>query len=457
MGPGWVAGGDVHWHLDDSESHNGTYALKSGEIVCTGTSSISREIEGPAEISFWWKKSKTTGANRLTFSVDGYVQRTCDFNEWKYEQYTMSDNGTHEIEWTFYKKSCYPQSKGEGWIDSVTITEGRTWSESVTGHLDSTSEISGNISRAILILNDNLSELKYCLNGINNSVTGLDEGLIEVNNSVRDLEKGLNDINDNLTGLDEDLIVGVNNSVKGLEECLNEIKDRVTERDERIIGCADAIYIRPSKNLDLTEELNKHVNKTIYLESGVYQAGIVDITTNNILVKSVSELGAVLDGNGKSYNLGLNNTLNVSIEGILLHNSSGGIVINNSSSCHIENNKIVFINGTGVHLSDSDYNIIVRNSIVSNNDMPHSNDIGIWVSKSNHTLILDNTINVYSNNIYINGNSTNNAICDSNNGYVHDNGITYNVTNCRFNIVDQSEYNYYNNYSNFWVYRKCIN
>lgn len=122
MGPGWIYEGDKRWYRT-SEGHNSNYSMKSGDIDCSGTSSIYRYVEGdgkePIEISFWWKKGGTAITN-FTFSVDGRVERTCRSYEWDVESYTIpEDDEMHEIRWDFEKKTCHLQ--GAAWIDNVCI------------------------------------------------------------------------------------------------------------------------------------------------------------------------------------------------------------------------------------------------------------------------------------------------------------------------------------------------
>ena len=120
---GWTYEGAPSWYPDDG-------AIRSGEIDCTGTSSLVRKVKGAGVVSFMWKKDPASGAagkaTKYTFSVDGVLQQTCNSPDWVRDTCSLTDDGkVHELRWDFKKISCYPQSMGAGWLDDVNLLQGR--------------------------------------------------------------------------------------------------------------------------------------------------------------------------------------------------------------------------------------------------------------------------------------------------------------------------------------------
>ncbi len=94
----------------------------SGDISLLGKSLISRVVQGPVDISFWWKIKNPSHAplnlNGLFFLVNGTVQRSCNSTQWIDEYYSIP-NGTSIIEWKLIKTD--PNWEGLGWIDDACI------------------------------------------------------------------------------------------------------------------------------------------------------------------------------------------------------------------------------------------------------------------------------------------------------------------------------------------------
>ena len=120
----WQDCGGSSWYIDPAKGHESRSSLRSGPIECTGISRICREVQGPAEVTFWWQCGPLRqGIGELSFMVDD-TRHVCSSAEWSPISYTVRDNKTHQMTWEYRKIKCYPKDAGGGWIDDVCISSG---------------------------------------------------------------------------------------------------------------------------------------------------------------------------------------------------------------------------------------------------------------------------------------------------------------------------------------------
>lgn len=476
MGPGWYFEGDKRWY-PDSEGHNSSYSMRSGNIECTGTSSIYRNVTGtgiePIKISFWWKKGGSAMSD-FTFSVDGHVEHTCHSYYWVQVECTLpEDKETHELKWDFEKKTCNLQ--GAGWIDDVSIT-----SEQEILGVEAPPETLMYINKNMTYLNSNVSKLKDDVSHINERVELLEDEVSDINNTLTTLEfnvtlgmpgpqgepgpqgppgekgeKGdtgpqglqgetgpqgppgpMGPKGDSLSWTGAwynetnysvlDIVIHERSSYvcivnhTGQEPPNNTCWGLLAKAGEKEISSKTcSVYVTP--NDPLQDIINNSTNKILCLEDGIYDVSPINITTRDITIKSVNRWGAVLDGNTSKYILGIDNTSGVYIEGLRLNNSESGILITNSSYCKIEDNHISVSDGYGVYISDgSSINSIIHNLIASDNT-----GCGIGISTSNTNNVIYNVIEPQLGYTFVIDNSSRgNIIFNMNNGKILDNGIT---------------------------------
>jgi len=119
---GWQDCGGSSWYIDPAKGHESRSSLRSGPIECTGISRICREVQGPAEVTFWWQCGPLRqGIGELSFMVDD-TRHVCSSAEWSPISYTVRDNKTHQMTWEYRKIKCYPKDAGGGWIDDLCIS-----------------------------------------------------------------------------------------------------------------------------------------------------------------------------------------------------------------------------------------------------------------------------------------------------------------------------------------------
>ena len=115
------------WCVQSKVTHDGDMALRAGY----GTSSLSCEIVGPAEVSFWWKMNKVKNgwaSNSFGFSIDGsgyygepfeYIQ---DYENWVQVKTNLSA-GVHKLLWRYNDASGndYVYLGDCGWLDELSV------------------------------------------------------------------------------------------------------------------------------------------------------------------------------------------------------------------------------------------------------------------------------------------------------------------------------------------------
>lgn len=115
------------WCVQSKETHEGNRALRAG----CGANSLSCEIVGPAEVSFWWKMNKVThgwASNSFGFSIDGsgyygepfeYIQ---DYANWVQVKTNLSA-GVHKLLWRYHDASGndYVNLGDYGLLDELAV------------------------------------------------------------------------------------------------------------------------------------------------------------------------------------------------------------------------------------------------------------------------------------------------------------------------------------------------
>ena len=118
----WEDCGGSIWNLDYATNHNNSSSLRSGPIENSGTSKICLKLRGPSMVSFWWKSNiNHNGIGQLSFLVNGSRRYLCDSNDWKFESYSIRQDGNCTLTWELIKFKSYPKNAGAGWISDVRI------------------------------------------------------------------------------------------------------------------------------------------------------------------------------------------------------------------------------------------------------------------------------------------------------------------------------------------------
>ena len=127
----WTFSGDANWTVTNTESQDGSYCAKSGDIDDSQTSeiSISFTTSENGQVSFYKKVSCEDDSfdddyDYLKFSIDGNEQERWDGEvAWSQENYNLTQ-GQHTISWLYNKDSYVSEGADCAWVDNITLPNG---------------------------------------------------------------------------------------------------------------------------------------------------------------------------------------------------------------------------------------------------------------------------------------------------------------------------------------------
>jgi parallel beta-helix repeat protein len=163
------------------------------------------------------------------------------------------------------------------------------------------------------------------------------------------------------------------------------------DKAERMISEKPIEYVNIDKNFN--DKINSSKNKILYvrnIENNTFNDTLV-IRVQNIMIKSLSPLGASIHARGANWSIIVENTSGVYIEGFKVNDSKGGIIISNSSNCGIINSTIYYENLAGIYIFNSSNNNIANNIILperlcANVGVGIENSSGNYISRNNITI-----------------------------------------------------------------------
>lgn len=118
-----ATGGDAAWFAQSTDAHDGVSAARSGAIGDNGTSVLQTEVEGPAEVSFWWRVSSEEGYDELSFLVDDVGQGTISGTGGAWvRKALLLGAGTHSLKWVYAKDESDADGADCAWVDELTVT-----------------------------------------------------------------------------------------------------------------------------------------------------------------------------------------------------------------------------------------------------------------------------------------------------------------------------------------------
>jgi subtilisin family serine protease len=118
----WTTGGNAPWFTQTATTHDGIDAAQSGPIGDSQESWMQTTVEGPGNLSFWWKVSSEGGFDFLEFHLNDVLQsRTSGNVDWHEMNYRIPA-GTHTLRWVYAKDSSVSADADCGWVDQVSFT-----------------------------------------------------------------------------------------------------------------------------------------------------------------------------------------------------------------------------------------------------------------------------------------------------------------------------------------------
>jgi RHS repeat-associated protein len=123
--------GDGDWRSTPYGTYFGDDAAQSGFLDVGETSQMEILVEGPGDLTFWWKCDCEYGAgDELQFLLDGQEMDSIDEDEpWHQMTYTVSGPGIHSCLWQFIQEDVVA---GFGFVDLVEWSGSPPTQEPVT-------------------------------------------------------------------------------------------------------------------------------------------------------------------------------------------------------------------------------------------------------------------------------------------------------------------------------------
>jgi hypothetical protein len=113
-----TTGGEAEWLSQTDTTYSDSDAAKSGDVGENQESFLQAMVEGAGTISFYWKVSSEAGYDFLEFYIDGVLQEQISGSmDWHQMAYTISDPGTHILEWRYVKDVSIDENDDCGWVD----------------------------------------------------------------------------------------------------------------------------------------------------------------------------------------------------------------------------------------------------------------------------------------------------------------------------------------------------
>ena len=118
----WSADGTSSWTVQQSVTHDGSDAARSGSVGNGQRSRLATVVTGPATVSWWWRTSSEAAYDRLHLLVDGQVRQVISGeSDWQQSTTTLGP-GTHAVAWEYVKDASFARGSDCGWLDKVRVS-----------------------------------------------------------------------------------------------------------------------------------------------------------------------------------------------------------------------------------------------------------------------------------------------------------------------------------------------
>ncbi|HWN97406.1 MAG TPA: S8 family serine peptidase [Methylomirabilota bacterium] len=120
----WTTSSNAPWISVTNTAHDGIDAARSPHVTAETHSWMQTEINGPGELSFWWKASTEAIYDQLVLHDNGRPVRYVDGEtDWRLENVPLLP-GTHVLRWTYQRDDTIRSGNDEVWVDEVRFTPG---------------------------------------------------------------------------------------------------------------------------------------------------------------------------------------------------------------------------------------------------------------------------------------------------------------------------------------------
>lgn len=113
--------GSAPWFAQSATTQDGVAAAQSGAITHDESSVLTVTVNGPGELSFWWRVSSEGGYDYLRFAIDGVEQHKISGPvTWQQRTYDLAA-GPHTLAWSYTKDGSEDAGADAGWVDQVML------------------------------------------------------------------------------------------------------------------------------------------------------------------------------------------------------------------------------------------------------------------------------------------------------------------------------------------------
>jgi len=192
----WVMDGNSPWTITTSNTFDGVYSAKSGQIGNMQTSEMSVNLTTSTDgaISFRYKVSSEDGYDYLRFYIDGIRQNQWSGEvDWTEVSYPVS-SGNHTFAWSYRKDQNTVEGSDCGWIDAIVfppLTQGEFPNIEVFPASFEVSVDEGQVFTDYLtISNSGRADLSYQLSVSTRSLTDSRNPAVKLDKGERDGRRG---------------------------------------------------------------------------------------------------------------------------------------------------------------------------------------------------------------------------------------------------------------------------
>jgi len=119
----WTTGGNAVWVGTNNVTFDGVDSGASGKITHNQVSWLQTTVNGPGQLSFWWKV-ESDPPDGLEFRLDDVLQDgKSGQSDWTYKTITVPA-GAHTLKWQYVKDDAFNFGSDKGWVDRVMYVTG---------------------------------------------------------------------------------------------------------------------------------------------------------------------------------------------------------------------------------------------------------------------------------------------------------------------------------------------
>ncbi|MCP4261004.1 MAG: hypothetical protein GY774_26360 [Planctomycetes bacterium] len=121
----FTTAGESDWFSQTTMSFFDGDAAQSGNVEDSQESLMQTIVSGTGTFSFYWKISSEADYDFLEFYIDGVLQdKISGAQDWHQMVYTITEPGSHNLEWRYVKDFSESAGDDSGWVDRVEWSGG---------------------------------------------------------------------------------------------------------------------------------------------------------------------------------------------------------------------------------------------------------------------------------------------------------------------------------------------